>query len=303
MACFRPLDAYRLASGEVVFSERGDVVGLLKVPCGRCVGCRVARSRAWSLRCVHEASLFRENCFVTLTYDAEHLPPGGSLRYRDFQLFMKRLRRHFNGREIRFFVCGEYGEGLKRPHYHACLFNVDFPDKRRTSLLGKRSGWRSELLTRLWGHGHTHLGDLNVRSAGYAARYVLKKVCGRDAEAHYCSVDSDGVVTALQPEFARMSLRPGIGARWFDRFSGDLSRDFVVHDGARYSLPRYYDKLIGRRDAVELEQRQEDRMTRALPFQHEQTPERLRVREIVETARLDTLKRNFDGSPSGGFGA
>lgn len=293
MSCFRPVPAYRLASGEVVFAERGNVVQLLQVPCGRCVGCRIGRARSWSLRCVHEASLHDRNCFVTLTYSPDKLPPFGSLRYRDFQLFVKRLRKEFFPEPIRYFVCGEYGEGLERPHYHACLFGVDFPDKVRLSLLGKRSGWRSATLERLWGHGHTHLGDLNVRSAGYAARYVLKKVTGAAAEPHYQAVDSDGVIGSRVPEFARMSLRPGVGAGWFERYATDLSGDYVVHDGSKYGVPRYYDKLTKRASPDVMQARLEDRETRALPFKPETRPDRLRAREIVEEARVTTLKRSL----------
>lgn len=293
MACFRPVQAFRLADGSVSFSERGKVDQLLQLPCGRCVGCRVARARAWSLRCVHEAQLHDRNCFVTLTYDDAHLPPFGSLRYRDFQLFMKRLRREFHGQEVRFFVCGEYGEGLKRPHYHACLFGVDFLDKRPVSIFGKKSGYRSATLARLWGLGHVHLGDLNVRSAGYAARYVLKKVTGPQAVEHYSVADSDGVLGSLVPEFCRMSLRPGVGARWFDRFRDDLRSDYVVHDGAKYSVPRYYDKLTKRLDPAALDRLKEERETRALPFKSEGHPSRLAARETVEVARLNTLKRSL----------
>lgn len=293
MACFRPVQAFRLADGSVSFAERGPVEGSLQLPCGRCVGCRLARSRAWAIRCVHEASLHERNCFVTLTYDEAHLPPFGSLRYRDFQLFMKRLRREFSPDPVRFFVCGEYGEGLKRPHYHACLFGVDFADKRRLTLAGKDSGFSSSLLERLWGHGHVHLGSLNVRSAGYAARYVLKKVTGAPADEHYAVSDCSGADGSLVPEFCRVSLRPGVGARWFDRYRGDLRGDFVVHEGVRYSVPRYYDKLTKRVDRDRFEAVKEERETRALPFKSEQHPARLAVREVVEEARINQLKRSL----------
>lgn len=206
---------------------------------------------------------------------------------------MKRLRKQMKY-PIRFFVCGEYGEALSRPHYHACLFGVDFPDKTPVLLLG-RSGWRSALLERLWGLGHTHLGDLNVRSAGYAARYVLKKVTGDLAGQHYQRADSDGVLHRVAPEFARMSLRPGVGAGWFGKYRADVTGgDFVVHDGATYPVPKYYDRLRERVDADELAAAKESRELRAIPFRADGSPARLAVREEVERARLRQLKRGFE---------
>lgn len=294
MACYRPLAAYKTASGDVTFDRRqGDTE--LTLPCGACVGCRVARARSWSLRCVHEASLHKQNCFVTLTYSEDQLPAGGSLRYRDFQLFMKRLRKASQVR-VRFFVCGEYGEELSRPHYHACLFGYDFPDKKPVSYLASsQKAWRSSLLERLWPHGHCHLGSLNVRSAAYAARYVLKKVTGPLGLEHYRRVDSDGVITQLVPEFARMSLRPGIAAAWFRKFRSDVvTFDYVVHEGKKYPVPKYYDRLLDRDDPDLLARWKEDRELRALPFRPDGSPDRLLVRETVEAARIKTLKRNLE---------
>ena len=70
------------------------------------------------------------NCFITLTYAPEHCPKDMSLNYEDFQLFMKRLRKRYTGKTIRFYMAGEYGESFDRPHYHACIFGFDFEDKK-----------------------------------------------------------------------------------------------------------------------------------------------------------------------------
>lgn len=303
VACYRPISAYQTADGSVLFSARSGADRELTLPCGACIGCRVDRAREWSLRCVHEAQLHRANCFVTLTYRPDALPPGGSLRYRDFQLFMKRLRKRL-GVPVRFFVCGEYGEALSRPHYHACLFGVEFPDRRPVSYLGRPGSYRSALLDHLWGHGHCHIGELNVRSAAYAARYVLKKVTGRAAPEHYRVVDRDGCVVDRAPEFARMSLRPGIGAGWVARFSDDVwSGDYVIHEGRRFSVPKYYDRLLARTDEGKLSELKEGRELRALPFRPDGAPARLVVREEVERARLSTLKRSLEHGSDSGFGA
>ena len=135
MACYKPLRAWQCANGDVVFAELGrfDITRQLDLPCGQCVGCRLERSRQWAMRCLHEAKMHDRNCFVTLTYNNDNVPADRSLNYRDFQLFMKRLRFHFRGVPIRFYMCGEYGEDFGRPHFHACLFGLDFPDKTRIS--------------------------------------------------------------------------------------------------------------------------------------------------------------------------
>lgn len=249
---------------------------------------------------MHEASLHKLNCFLTLTYSDHQVPPGGSLRYRDFQLFMKRLRKEAKV-PIRFFVCGEYGEQLSRPHYHACLFGYDFPDKKPVSYLSSTPSWRSKVLERLWPLGFSHLGSLNARSAAYAARYVLKKVTGVASDRHYRRVDADGVVHQLVPEFARMSLRPGLGAIWYRKYSGDVhTHDYVVADGRKFGVPKYYDRLLERSDPDRLSALKEERELRSLPFRPEGTPERLQVREVVETARIKTMQRKFEDDPLGG---
>lgn len=197
---------------------------------------------------------------------------------------------------VRFFVCGEYGEELLRPHYHACLFGYDFPDKKPVSYFAaSQKSWRSPLLERLWPYGHTHLGTLNVRSAAYAARYVLKKVTGHSAVDYYKRSDSDGVIHQLVPEFARMSLRPGIASAWFSKYRSDVTTfDYVVHEGKKFPVPKYYDRLLERDDPDLLARWKEDRELRALPFRPDGSPERLLVRETVEAARIKTLTRNLE---------
>src|SRR4051794_29862641 len=103
MPCFRPLKGYRArvtnpdtGKRSIVFNARKGFNDLpVDLPCGQCIGCRLERSRQWAIRCSHEAKLHEENCFITLTYAPEHLPPGGTLVVKDFQDFMKRLRFEF----------------------------------------------------------------------------------------------------------------------------------------------------------------------------------------------------------------
>lgn len=295
MPCFHPLSAWRTDEGKVVFREAPGNVASLFLPCGRCVGCRLERSRQWAVRIMHEAQFSEANSFVTLTYSEERVPPGGSLRYSDVQGFLKRLRERVG--KVRFFCCGEYGEELGRPHYHLGLFGVDFRADRypwRTSRAGHRL-FRSGTLESLWPFGHSEIGQLTVESAAYMARYSFKKVTGDLAEAHYRFVDPEtGEVFQREPEFARMSLRPGIGARWYEKFGSYVAtHDQVVTKGVPAKPPRYYDVLLSRSDPDRLEEIKWDRMMAAKLGAADQTDERLAVREQVTLARTKTLKRKL----------
>lgn len=193
MPCYKPLDAWRpdssTGSKKLIFSYNSKTCNSLtphlQVPCGRCVGCRLERSRQWAIRCVHEASLHEKNCFITLTYNDENLPADQSLHYEPFQLFMKRLRKKY-GSGIRFYMCGEYGEKLARPHFHACLFGHDFDDKKVWKKTDAGSVlYRSAELEKLWPFGYSSVGDVSFESAAYVARYIMKKITGEAAESHY----------------------------------------------------------------------------------------------------------------------
>ena len=294
MPCYHPLKAYKLFSGEVVFIERGDVVASLSLPCGRCVGCRLERSRQWAVRCIHEAQMHPVNSFVTLTYDDEHLPLGGSLDYRDFQLFAKRLRKRLG--KFRYYMCGEYGEQTSRPHYHACLFGLDFPDKKPIrSRDGRPYLFDSRILSDLWGLGLCSIGAVTFESAAYIARYVMKKQTGEAAKLHYRRVDSEGEVFYLTPEFAHMSLKPGIGDTWFSRFSSDVyPSDQVISNGRPAKPPRRYDILLDRKDFSLLEDIKYRRLVNGISRRADSTDERLAVREQVATARLNLKSRSFE---------
>lgn len=293
MSCYFPIRGYRTTNG-VVFSERsrhGDFVGGIEVPCGMCIGCRMRRAQDWTLRCMHEAKMWDSNCFVTLTYARGNLPPNSSLEHRDFQLFMKRVR--FSIGPVRFYMCGEYGPKNQRPHYHACLFGVDFRDRipKGKSKAGSVF-YESPTLTKLWGLGIATVQDLTQETASYTARYIMKKLLGQESKRAYDTVDADGVVTTRKAEYSAMSLKPGIGARFFEAYKGDIYRgDFVVSGGREYSPPRYYDKLAKRDLSIDRDLVEYNRQVRAAASFADNTDERRAVRNEVHLARVATLSR------------
>jgi len=251
VSCTNPLTAWKV-NGVLtwVCPVKGEgVVQELVLPCGGCIGCRLMQAKEWATRISHEAQLHEENCFVTLTYSPEKLPRFGSLKYQDFQLFMKRLRKACAPKKIRFFMCGEYGDTTKRAHYHAIFFGWSPSDPvyhtSKTSDI-----YTSKFLDDLWKHGHTYFSYFEPGAAEYIARYVTKKVTGPDAEDHYIGLDLEtGDFGPRSPEFARMSRAPGIGAKWHSKyFRSDVDhRDSVVsYNGVVAKVPRYYDKLTER---------------------------------------------------------
>lgn len=235
---------------------------------------------------MHEAQLHPQNSYVTLTYSPENLPSTGSLQYRDFQLFMKRLRKA-NSQTIRFYMCGEYGTDNHRPHFHACLFNIGFPDQQPFSKNHQGDVlYTSSTLSKLWPLGHASVGEVTLQSAGYCARYIMNKRTGQEAEEHY---------GGLTPEFNRMSLKPGIGAHWLSRYRADVFPcDYVVdRDGHKHRVPSYYDRLNERFSASDLDQVKADRAKRAGDPKRRQdnTPDRLRAKSVVTAAATQQLAR------------
>lgn len=374
MACFSPLNAWQTFEGDIHFYAKGtsgkkggkapNYKRELTLPCGRCIGCKLERSRQWAVRLLHENQLHETSCFVTLTISPEHLhtrtengsrphsvwtkpksaprlptlttgapnglegpniapvdsvdnhgaradrvpyaagtravpsmaPPerraGESLSIQDHQKFMKRLRKHLK-QPVRFFMCGEYGDNLGRPHYHYIIFGHDFPDKYPWAKRNGNQTYRSASLEKLWPYGHCEIGEVNFETCAYVARYVTKKITGNKAEEHYLRTDENGTNYWLQPEFNAMSRKPGIAKEWFDQYRTDVyPHDHVIINEMKAKPPRYYDKLLEKYDAALLEEIQQHREQNAK--HDDNTPERLAVRAKVTLARLNLKKRSLE---------
>lgn len=303
MPCFFPLQAsFSIrADGkkDISFSKPAQALFLsgvkpvgdyISLPCGRCIGCRLERSRQWAVRIMHEASLYEDNCFLTLTFDPEHLSsmcPTGSLDRSHMQNFLKRLRQKFSAVKIRTFYCGEYGELMGRPHYHMCLFNLDFKDKVLEFVSNGFRYYSSVLLSSVWPFGYCVISDLTFDSAAYVARYCVKKVNGDDAQQHY---------GGRLPEFCQASLKPGIGSAWLDKHGETdcFARDEIVVDGVKCKPPRYYDKRFERDDPARFERVKQARVKRAIEHADDATFKRLVVREKCLKVRFNKLVRKLE---------
>ncbi len=296
MPCYSPLTGWRGRGGVLVFNPVEACGFKQVVSCGQCIGCRLEHSRQWAIRIMHEAQLHEDSSFITLTYSPENLPQGGSLVLRHFQDFMKRLRSRLAPRKIRFFHCGEYGEDFNRPHYHACIFGFAFPDRVFFKEVNEQRLFVSDFLADVWSHGFCTVGDVSFLSAGYVARYCLKKRNGSVADDHYWKVDElSGECVQVAREYSTMSRRPGIGSEWFARFGSDVFPcDEVVTRGFPSKPPRFYDGLYEIKDPEGYERVKRARVVAARARAADATPERLAVREQVKLAEIGFLHRSFE---------
>lgn len=224
-------------------NELKETHNLVKIPCGKCFACRLNRANEWAERIMLEASLYSDNCFLTLTYNNENLPESiydekngefyNPLVKRDLQLFIKRLRKKFSDKKIRFFAVGEYGSVSNRPHFHVILFNHTFDDLEKLFYNPGSGSWcfRSPILESLWTKGISSVGELTTASAAYTARYSVKNI------------------KYAEKEFLLMSRRPGIGKDYFDLHKDEIYMTdklyFNFSKEKKVGKPsRYFDKLL-----------------------------------------------------------
>lgn len=225
----RTLQGFSLRNAPDVFMDG------VPFPCGQCLPCRINKRRVWTLRLMLELFYHDRASFITCTYSDENLPWNLEgmpvLCKKDWQLFMKRLRKYFYPREIRFYSCGEYGSKTFRPHYHCILFGVA-PDELDASYLIYNGSSPASVLRNIWSFGRTHVGNVSRESIQYVAGYVTKKFTKRGDK---------------YPEFALMSRRPGIGYKAVAEISKTITQYQLEQkagrqlriDGKKWPLGRY----------------------------------------------------------------
>lgn len=302
----------------------------IELPCGHCDGCRIDRSRDWANRCMMEMEYHTDAYFLTLTYNDVFVPRAWypdpatgeafcslTLRKRDWQLFMKRLRKN-TGQDLRFYMCGEYGPKTFRPHYHAIVFGLHLDDLKFFSQrqLGDKiyNYYTSETVQRAWSvlkckcedstasknagevsppdfwddHdplGHILVGQVTWETCAYTARYVMKKQYGKDAavyEAHN-----------IEPEFTLMSRRPGIGHQWYEDHPDCYDFDYInlagPDGGRKIRPPKYFDKLFDVDDHERMSQIKETRQR----FAEEQKKKMLQDSTLTYEEILANKERVF----------
>lgn len=250
----------------------------VQVPCGYCLECRLAKAKDWATRCICEARCWAKNCFVTLTYNTPNLPLTAkgqmTLRPKDVQDFFKRLLKKEKSTKfspIRRFYCGEYGPKGGRPHYHAIIFNY-CPDDLKFYKKGKNGDdiFTSKKLQKIWGKGFVTIGTVTTKSAGYVARYTLKKAGVKPKKRikipnrkyhpiynpkvnKWIYIDELRNKDMPVKEFTRSSRRTGIGYAYFTENFDKLCLQEGIYikeeKGIKINpLPNYFKKMWKEKD-------------------------------------------------------
>lgn len=209
-----------------------------QIPCSKCISCRLQQASETALRCVHEAQMHENNSFITLTYSDDHIGEN-RLKYRDFQLFIKKLRKYISKethdqQKISVFCSGEYGDKTKRSHWHCLIFGWKPKDLIPQSKNHEGDTIHSSnTLDEIWGKGITATGDITLKSAGYCARYALKKLShGHDSQDQYKPI-------------SKRSSKNAIGKKWIEKYFTDcFNHGYCEHEGNKFPIPRYYEKWL-----------------------------------------------------------
>lgn len=282
-------------------AQTGEALYKYKIPCGKCIGCRLDYSRDWAARCAIEHKSILESkgkdaeftsWFLTLTYDDDHVPLDSeygnmTLQAKDMQDFWKRLRRwseyHNYSTNIRYYQGSEYGSQYGRPHYHAVVFNLCIPDLKPWSRNGLGDQlYISQTITDLWGKGYVVIGEFTWNTAAYVARYIMKKQKGKDAIWY----DAKNI----EPEVARMSRKPGLGFEYFQAHANEIyTHDKIqLPDGKMITPPKYFDSLYSELNPGRLAEVKQARSERAI----DQENKRLAATDYSEIEYF-TVQENY----------
>lgn len=305
MPCFHPYEAFANPAGGRPFFSRppGHSGRVQHVKCGQCMGCRRDDQIEWSVRCLHEAALWRQSWFLTFTYDEEHLPESGSVSRDEVQRLFKRLAKAAKaaglaeGPGVRRLGNAEYGSRTLRAHYHAIVFGLALNDlvpwKKNER---KEQMWTSAFLERVWGKGRVVVGEVTADSAGYVAGYTVRDVAAKHSPYGVVSPHTGEIVERVPP-FRYMSRRPGIGAGFFEKYPNVMAHDYAVLNGRKVPNPQYYRRRLEVLAPELAERLSAEREERALSLEakRERRPARLAVRKECAEAKRRYARKGSRG--------
>jgi hypothetical protein len=306
MTCTNPALAYRKTNGGINFMRRSDYdaphAHKILMPCGKCTSCLKAKARTWALRMSNEAQMHDQNCFITLTFDDDHLPKYNSLSLEHPQKFLKRLRKFITKDQpdlkIKNFYCGEYGSKGGRAHYHACIFGWKPNDLELFTQTPTGNLYISKILQKLWPYGHSTVADFSEATAGYVANYVLKAQLLEDLSDYQVTDPVTGEIFQRMMPFQRMSRNPGLGSTFYEKFKSD----FINHDSFRLGnaslpTPNAYLRKLKEEDPEHYENLKRLRNNNAIEYAernpHLKTMYGLNAVETILNQRIDNQNRKI----------
>lgn len=248
------------------------------VRCRKCSSCILSSVREKTFRVMKEFEYAGSiGCMLTLTYKDEFLPrksPEGPpvVRYRDVQLFLKRLRKYLfgsHGGYLKYFACCEYAPKTKRPHIHIFLIGYDFglsalktnPQAEHTifrsgtSEVSRCPYYMSKILNKLWPFGRATITEAGSYSANYVAGYTMKKivrgvtVVDGVPECHYFST-SIGLSWFLK-NYTEVFLKGSVILNYLDAPPFPVAIPSYYLRYARIHMPLLYEDFVKKRDLLE----------------------------------------------------
>lgn len=199
--------------------------------CGQCMSCRINKRRDWVSRLMLEAASSAASFFVTLTYRRFQYNENGfpTLDKEHIVLWLKRFRKKFPPKSVRYFVVGEYGDKSGRPHYHGLLY---FSQPVPAHVLHLA-------LVESWQIGMVHVGDVTHESIQYCCGYAVKKWTNEKACPNMLpefSLKSQGLGKFSIAEFQRLA-QP-------DRNGELIVQSEYRLNGKLWPLPKYIKRKV-----------------------------------------------------------
>ncbi|WNK14987.1 MAG: replication initiator protein [Microvirus sp.] len=340
MPCYDPMKAWQSHNGKIVIFKKNDQAGGrtarlgrdhkrdLELPCGKCIGCRIEKTRQWAQRCTHEAALHDENCFLTLTINTKL--PSRIRGSKNNGAASKPLRTAvINPAEHR----GGDAAHEQRQLDASPQKGANSVDKKIHQKFLKRLRKNVAVPIRYYmcgeygknltnPHYHYLIFGYNFRDRKYIKKSesgaklyqsdTLDKLWGQGLawigdvtpeSAQYVAGYVQKKITGpkakthykgLTPEFGLMSRNPGLGAAWIDKYRTEVYPSDKIYTLDRAAKPpRYYDERMKKTDPTAYEAIKTNRREEAAK-NTDNTPERLHARETVTKAKFNTKRRQLE---------
>lgn len=191
------------------------------ITCGKCIVCLENRIKTWFIRIMCEIGYADYAKFITLTYRDEEVPMINgveTLRHKDFQDYIKRVRKMLGDIRMKYYMCGEYGERMGRPHYHAVILLYGDLKKKKSQ----------EILQSKWSKGFVHIGTVTPKSVRYCLDY-LNKLAKKEYD-----------INQVRPY---QKVSQGFGLNYMLDNEKQISElKYLAYNNVKYEVPRYFRK-------------------------------------------------------------